>query len=99
MFVTVRLPALVEPRSNLVRAEWHKPFPVFDILGMAGEAGHCDQGFSHFKVIREERSNSLAKDLSKVVLVTVPHESNIARVLVDLPCSENMLRKFVAVHS
>ena len=41
MLVTVRLPALIEPGSDMVRTERHQPLPVFDILDMAGEAGHC----------------------------------------------------------
>ena len=36
MLVTVRLPALIEPRSDTAAIEWHKPFPVSDILDVAG---------------------------------------------------------------
>jgi hypothetical protein len=51
MFVTVRLPPLIEPRSDLLRTLRHELLPVIDVLNVAGESGHRDQGFRHFKMI------------------------------------------------
>ncbi len=91
MFVAIRLPALIEPDSDLIRAKRHDSLPVFDIFDMAGETRHSDQSFCHFEVIGKERSDPIAKDFSEVAFVTVTEKFDIARVLVNLPRSQDML--------
>ena len=72
---------------------------MFDILDMPCQSSHLAEGCCDLKVIREERGDPFIEDLAKIALIAVLQKRDVARVLIDLPRSEHMLRKLVSINS
>ncbi|HAE12537.1 MAG TPA: hypothetical protein DCG39_12935, partial [Opitutae bacterium] len=97
--VAIGLPPLVEGQADVLGVEPHQFVPVGPVFFMPQQVGHSNQGLGNLEPVHGETTDLLPENLAEVPFVALAKETEVSRVLVDLPGTQDVLDQFPTVGS